>query len=116
MLATTTCLRPAIREAGSSPTPNARLRRRHLSTTCSVQLAKMKWVTIKKAAELSGYSVKAIEAKRANGVWLEGVVWIKAPDGRILISPDAIDEWVEGIVRLPDSKAPVGPNVGRKKP
>lgn len=63
----------------------------------------MKWVTIKKAAELSGYSEKAIEAKRADGTWLEGVVWIKAPDGRILISPDGIDQWAEGRVFAPQA-------------
>jgi hypothetical protein len=62
----------------------------------------MKWVTIKKAAELSGYSEKAIRNKMQAGVWLKDVIWVKAPDGRILISPDAIDEWAEGIVRLPD--------------
>jgi hypothetical protein len=64
----------------------------------------MKWVTIKKAAELSGYSVKAIEAKRADGTWLEGVVWIKAPDGRILISPEGIDAWAEGCVLAPQAR------------
>lgn len=56
----------------------------------------MKWVTVKKAAELSGYSEKAIDRKREDGIWLEGVIWRKAPDGRIMISPDAIDAWVEG--------------------
>jgi hypothetical protein len=63
----------------------------------------MKWVTIKKAAELSGYSEKAIEARRADGTWLEGVVWIKAPDGRILISQDGIDRWAEGRVLAPQA-------------
>lgn len=61
----------------------------------------MKWVTIKKASELSGYSEKAIEAKRADGTWLENVIWIKAPDGRILISTEGIDEWAEGRVYAP---------------
>jgi hypothetical protein len=62
----------------------------------------MKWVRIKKAAELSGYSEKAIRRKIGDGVWLKDVIWVKAPDGRILISPDAIDEWAEGVVRFPD--------------
>lgn len=66
----------------------------HLCGECRL----MKWVTIKKAAELSCYSEKEIEAKRADGTWFEGVVWIKAPDGRILISPDGIDQWAEGRV------------------
>jgi hypothetical protein len=63
----------------------------------------MKWVTVKKAAELSGYTPKAIERKRAEGVWLEGIIWIKAPDGRILVSPDAIDEWAEGRTTAPQA-------------
>jgi hypothetical protein len=63
----------------------------------------MKWVTIKKAAEMSGYTPKAIERKIQNGVWLQGVVWIKAPDGHILISPDGIDQWAEGQVVAPQA-------------
>jgi hypothetical protein len=59
------------------------------------KITQMKWVTIKNAAELSGYTVKAIDRKRQSGVWLEGIIWIKAPDGRILVSADAIDEWPE---------------------
>ncbi len=63
----------------------------------------MKWVTKKKAAELSGYSEKAIERKIEEGIWLNGVVWIKAPDGRILISTDGIDAWAEGQVVAPQA-------------
>ncbi len=44
------------------------------------------WVTIRKAAEESGYSEHAIRAKIADGTWQEGQVWRKAPDGRVLIS------------------------------
>lgn len=61
----------------------------------------MKWVTIKKAAELTGYSAKAIEHKRENGVWLQGSIWIKAPDGRILISIEGIEQWAEGQALAP---------------
>jgi hypothetical protein len=63
----------------------------------------MQWVTIKKAAELSGYTEKAIEAKRADGTWLEGVAWIKAPDGRILISIEGYNAWAEGRVVAPQA-------------
>jgi hypothetical protein len=69
----------------------------------------MKWVTIKKAAELSGYSAKAIEHKRAEGVWLEGDVWIKAPDGRILISIEGIEQWAEGQASLPQRQYRLSP-------
>jgi hypothetical protein len=61
----------------------------------------MKWVTIKKAAELSGYSAKAIEHKRERGVWVQGDIWIKAPDGRIPISIEGIERWAEGQVFVP---------------
>jgi hypothetical protein len=61
----------------------------------------VKWVTIKKAAELSGYSEKAIQRKRECGVWLEGDIWIKAPDGHILISSEGIERWAEGQVYVP---------------
>jgi hypothetical protein len=66
--------------------------------------AKPKWVTIKKAAELTGYTEKAIEAKRAEGVWLEGVIWRKGPDGRIMISTEGIDAWVEGQAYAPQAE------------
>jgi hypothetical protein len=61
----------------------------------------MKWVTIKKAAELSGYSEKAIRRKREQGVWLQGDIWIKAPDGRILLSIEGIERWAEGQLSVP---------------
>jgi hypothetical protein len=61
----------------------------------------MKWVTINKAAELSGYSPKAIRRKQARGIWLEGDIWVKAPDGRILISIEGIERWAEGQIPRP---------------
>ena len=75
----------------------------------------MKWVTIKKAAELSGYSVRAIEGKRAEGVWLEGEVWRKAPDGRIMISIEGIEKWVEGQASLPQRQARLHPRPRRNR-
>jgi hypothetical protein len=63
----------------------------------------MKWVTAKKAAEMSGYTAKAIERKIQSGVWLQGVIWMKAPDGKIMVSPEGIDAWVEGQVVAPQA-------------
>jgi hypothetical protein len=74
------------------------------------QDGKMKWVTIKKAAELSGYSAKAIERKREQGVWIEGDIWIKAPDGRILVSTEGIERWAEGQVYAPQRQARLSPH------
>lgn len=51
-------------------------------------------VTIRKAAEVTGYSERAIEEKIAKGVWLKGREWVHAPDGRRLISMKGYDQWV----------------------
>ncbi len=53
------------------------------------------YVTIEKAAEITGYTKRAIEAKIARGVWLEGSVWVHAPDGRRLVSLKGYQQWVE---------------------
>lgn len=53
-------------------------------------------VTIKKFSEQSGYTQDAIRAKIKTGVWLQGVVWIKAPDGRVLIDMEGYEQWVAG--------------------
>lgn len=55
----------------------------------------MKWVLIKKVVELVGYTEDAIRAKMHKGVWLCGIHWVKAPDGRILFNIEAIQLWIE---------------------
>ncbi|MDX8384166.1 MAG: hypothetical protein R8M45_08795 [Ghiorsea sp.] len=52
------------------------------------------WVTISKFCESSGYSENAVHLKRRDGVWLEGKIWKKAKDGRILISLQDYELWV----------------------
>lgn len=61
----------------------------------------MKYVTIKKFAELSGYTEKAVRGKIEKGVWLQGSHYRKAPDGRVMIACEAVERWVEGEVGLP---------------
>jgi hypothetical protein len=56
----------------------------------------MNWVLIKKLVDMTGYTDDAIRAKIKRGVWLSGVHWRKAPDGRILFNLLAIKEWIEG--------------------
>ncbi len=56
----------------------------------------MNWVTIKKLAELTGYSPEAIRQKKKKGVWAENLHWRKAPDNRIVFNTKAIDEWLSG--------------------
>lgn len=53
----------------------------------------MKLVTIKKFSELTGYSEEAIRQKIKKGIWRLREHVIKAPDGRILISLEKIEEW-----------------------
>lgn len=53
------------------------------------------YFTVRKFSELSGYSENAIRAKIQEGVWMEGKVFLRAPDGRILISKEGYESWVE---------------------
>ena len=55
----------------------------------------IRWVTIKKFADETGYTVTSIRNKRRDGVWLEGDIWVKAPDGRLLFNVDRYYAWVE---------------------
>jgi len=56
----------------------------------------MRFITISKMAELSGYSEDAIRAKIKRGDWLQDAVFRYAPDGRVLIDVEGYDKWVEG--------------------
>jgi hypothetical protein len=56
----------------------------------------LSYLTVDKFSAESGYTEEAIRAKIKAGVWLEGIVWRKAPDGRVLISPEGYRLWVEG--------------------
>lgn len=53
----------------------------------------VRFVTIDKHALESGYTQHAIRAKIRDKVWREGEVWVKAPDGRILIDAEGYDAW-----------------------
>jgi hypothetical protein len=53
-------------------------------------------VTIGKLAELCGYTEDAVRSKIDKGVWLQGKVWLRAPDGRILVSLRGYQAWAEG--------------------
>lgn len=50
-------------------------------------------VTLRKFEELTGYTVKAVEHKIADGVFVQGLVWIQAPDGRRLIDMEGYNRW-----------------------
>ena len=53
----------------------------------------LRWLTIEKFAMESGYTPDAVRSKIKRGNWLEGKVWIKAPDGRILINTEGFEKW-----------------------
>jgi hypothetical protein len=67
--------------------------------------ATIRHVTITKASELTGYTEDAIRAKIKRGEWLEGRVWIKAPDGRNLIDMEGYELWATGAASLQHRKA-----------
>ena len=56
----------------------------------------IKWVLIHKIVELIGYTDDAIRAKMKRGVWICGIHWRRAPDGRIVFNVEAIQQWMEG--------------------
>ncbi|OWQ68490.1 excisionase [Stenotrophomonas maltophilia] len=57
-------------------------------------LRPVRFVTLKQFEALTGYTVDAINSKIKRGDWLEGAVFIKAPDGRNLIDLEGYEEWV----------------------
>ncbi|WFC70350.1 excisionase [Achromobacter denitrificans] len=66
----------------------------------------VRFVTIARASELTGYSEQAIRSKIRDDIWREGKEWIRAPDGRILIDMEGYDKWVEtDAVLKPPQKA-----------
>ncbi len=54
----------------------------------------MDWVTKNRLAELTGLTKGAIDRRRERGIWLEGVHWKKAGDGRVWYNMKAIEQWV----------------------
>ena len=57
------------------------------------------WITIEKFSTESGYTPDAVRSKTKRGDWLEGHVWIKAPDGRILIDAEGYEKLVTSQAR-----------------
>ena len=52
------------------------------------------FVLVPKAAELTGYTVGAIDQKIKRGQWAQGREYVIAPDGRRLISLRGFERWV----------------------
>jgi hypothetical protein len=60
-----------------------------------VSVVPTRYVLLPLAALVTGYTVKAMERKIERGDWVEGKVWRRAPDGRILIDLAGYQKWVE---------------------
>lgn len=57
----------------------------------------VKYVLASKLAQETGLTIAAINAKRAQGKWLEGIHWRKGRDERtIWYCIPAIERWIEG--------------------
>lgn len=54
-----------------------------------------RFVTVDKAAALTGLTAKAIRRKIEDGVWIEHHQWVRGPDGRIYIDVQGFTKWVQ---------------------
>lgn len=56
----------------------------------------VRYVTIKKFCELTGFTAAAFYTRKCKGVWLEGSVWKYEPGTKkIMIDLEAYDHWME---------------------
>lgn len=58
-------------------------------------LGPLGWLKLNRFCELSGYTEYAVRSKISQGKWKEGVIWMKACDGRIHINWEAYQAWVQ---------------------
>ena len=66
-------------------------------TPLPVVVAPARYVLLPLANAITGYTVKAMERKIERGDWVEGRVWRRAPDGRIMIDIQGYQRWVESL-------------------
>lgn len=59
-------------------------------------IVNLKYVTVKKFSELTGYTEKAVQAKIQKGVFIEGIHYRHSPDNRVQLDMEAYYSWVEG--------------------
>ncbi len=60
----------------------------------------LRFITVKRFSELSGYSKDAVYKKISDGTWVEGLLYKRSPDRRILIDTVEYEKWVQGQTRL----------------
>jgi hypothetical protein len=56
-------------------------------------LGRAQFVTVRKAAELTGYTVEEIQQRIDSGMWAEGEVWVWDGDSDFLINMQGYTEW-----------------------
>lgn len=61
-----------------------------------IHLMSIRFVTLKRFEELTGYSEDATRTKMRRGVWLQDREFVKAPDGHVLMDLEAYERWVLG--------------------
>ena len=64
----------------------------------------IKWVRINKFCNETGESDDAVRSNISGGTWPEGILWKKAPNGRIYIHTRNFNKWVEGQVYAPQAR------------
>lgn len=47
-------------------------------------------------ADLTGYTEKAVRRKIESGAWVEGVHYVRAPDGNLLVDLEGYEQWARG--------------------
>lgn len=62
-----------------------------------IHVAPAPYVTIPLAAAVTGLTEKAIRRKIEEGKWLDGVQYLRSPDGGIFISLKGYQKWVEQV-------------------
>jgi hypothetical protein len=86
-------LPPVVSGAQFAQAPGAT---RDTNSAAPTLVAPARYVLLHLAERLTGYTVKAMQRKIERGDWVEGKVWVRAPDGRILVDMVGYHKWVEG--------------------
>lgn len=65
-----------------------------------------KWVRLKKLCELTGETDDGVRSSISGGMWPEGLMWRKAPNGRIYVNVENYNRWIEGKPLAADAEMP----------
>lgn len=60
----------------------------------------VRYVTKKKLSELTGYTPAAIDTKIRDGIWREGIIYLKSPDGRLHINLEEYENWLQSVKKV----------------